>query len=175
MQEAFLILAAAFALAILLVYMVMASQFEHFVHPFVIMFTVPLGIIGVIIGLLVTGRTLSLAVLVGVILLAGIAVNNGIVMIDYINQLIKRGMDKREAILQGATTRLRAVLLTALTTILGTLPMAFSRSSGSEFRAPLGVAIAFGLTATTFLTLFVIPVIYSLFNKIRFKEKRAAA
>ena len=171
MQEAFLILAAAFALAILLVYMVMASQFEHFVHPFIIMFTVPLGIIGVIIGLLVTGRTLSLAVLVGVILLAGIAVNNGIVMIDYINQLIKRGVDKREAILQGATTRLRAVLLTALTTILGTLPMAFSRSSGSEFRAPLGVAIAFGLTATTFLTLFVIPVIYSVFNKIRFKEK----
>jgi hydrophobic/amphiphilic exporter-1 (mainly G- bacteria), HAE1 family len=175
MQEAFLILAGAFALAILLIYMVMASQFEHFIHPFIIMFTVPLGIIGVIIGLLITGRTISLAVLVGVILLAGIAVNNGIVMIDYINQLIKRGIDKREAILQGATTRLRAVLLTALTTVLGTLPMAFSRSSGSEFRAPLGVAVAFGLTATTVLTLFVIPVIYSIFNKIRFKEKKVAA
>jgi HAE1 family hydrophobic/amphiphilic exporter-1 len=175
MQEAFLILAGAFALAILLVYMVMASQFEHFVHPFVIMFTVPLGIVGVIFGLLITGRTLSLAVLIGVIMLAGIAVNNGIVMIDYINQLIKRGVDKREAILQGATTRLRAVLLTALTTILGTLPMAFSRSSGSEFRAPMGVSIAFGLTATTVLTLFVIPVIYSIVNKIRFKEKKAAA
>ncbi len=175
MQDAFLILAGAFALAILLVYMVMASQFEHFVHPFIIMFTVPLGIIGVILGLLVTGRPLNLPVLIGVILLAGIAVNNGIVMIDYINQLIKRGVDKREAILQGSTTRLRAVLLTALTTILGTLPMAFSRSSGSEFRAPMGVAIAFGLTATTFLTLFVIPVIYSIFNKIRFKEKMPAA
>jgi len=175
MQDAFIILAGAFALAILLVYMVMASQFEHFVHPFVIMFTVPLGVIGVIFGLLITGRTLSMAVLIGVILLAGIAVNNGIVMIDYINQLIKRGVDKREAILQGATTRLRAVLLTALTTILGTLPMAFSRSSGSEFRAPLGVAIAFGLTATTALTLFVIPVIYSLVNKISFKEKKAPA
>jgi HAE1 family hydrophobic/amphiphilic exporter-1 len=171
MQDAFLILAAAFALALLLVYMVMASQFEHFVHPFIIMFTVPLGIIGVIVGLFITGRTLSIAVLIGVILLLGIAVNNGIVMIDYINQLIKRGVDKREAVLQGASTRLRAVLLTALTTILGTLPMAFSRSSGSEFRAPLGVAIAFGLTATTFLTLFVIPVIYSIVNKIRFKEK----
>ncbi len=171
MQDAFLILAAAFALAVLLVYMVMASQFEHFVHPFIIMFTVPLGVIGVIFGLLITGRTISLAVLVGFILLLGIAVNNGIVMIDYINQLINRGVDKREAILQGSTTRLRAVLLTALTTILGTLPMAFSRSSGSEFRAPLGVVIAFGLTSTTFLTLFVIPVIYSVFNKIRFKEK----
>ena len=175
MQEAFLILAAAFALAVLLVYMVMASQFEHFVHPFIIMFTVPLGVIGVIVGLLVTGRTISLAVLVGFILLLGIAVNNGIVMIDYINQLIKRGVDKREAILQGSTTRLRAVLLTALTTILGTLPMAFSRSSGSEFRAPLGVVIAFGLTSTTFLTLFVIPVIYSIVNKIHFKEKKAPA
>jgi HAE1 family hydrophobic/amphiphilic exporter-1 len=175
MQETFLILAAAFALAVLLVYMVMASQFEHFVHPFIIMFTVPLGVIGVIIGLLVTGRTISLAVLVGFILLLGIAVNNGIVMIDYINQLIKRGVDKREAILQGSTTRLRAVLLTALTTVLGTLPMAFSRSSGSEFRAPLGVVIAFGLTSTTFLTLFVIPIIYSIVNKIRFKEKKAAA
>jgi hydrophobic/amphiphilic exporter-1 (mainly G- bacteria), HAE1 family len=175
MQDAFLILAAAFALAVLLVYMVMASQFEHFVHPFIIMFTVPLGIIGVIFGLLVTGRTISLAVLVGFILLLGIAVNNGIVMIDYINQLINRGVDKREAILQGSTTRLRAVLLTALTTILGTLPMAFSRSSGSEFRAPLGVVIAFGLTSTTFLTLFIIPVIYSIVNKIRFKEKRVAA
>jgi HAE1 family hydrophobic/amphiphilic exporter-1 len=175
MQDAFLILAGAFALAVLLVYMVMASQFEHFVHPFIIMFTVPLGIIGVIIGLLVTGRTISLAVLVGFILLLGIAVNNGIVMIDYINQLIKKGVDKREAILQGSTTRLRAVLLTALTTVLGTLPMAFSRSSGSEFRAPLGVVIAFGLTSTTFLTLFVIPIIYSIVNKIRFKEKRAAA
>jgi HAE1 family hydrophobic/amphiphilic exporter-1 len=175
MMEAFLILAGAFALAVLLVYMIMASQFEHFTHPFIIMFTVPLGIIGVIIGLLVTGRTISLAALIGVIMLAGIAVNNGIVMIDYINQLIKRGVDKREAILQGATTRLRAVLLTALTTILGSLPLAFSRSSGSEFRAPMGVSIVFGLTATTLLTLFVIPVIYSLFNKIRFKEKRAAA
>ncbi len=175
MQDAFLILAGAFALAVLLVYMVMASQFEHFVHPFIIMFTVPLGIIGVIVGLLVTGRPISMAVLIGVILLLGIAVNNGIVMIDYINQLIKRGVDKREAILLGSTTRLRAVLLTALTTILGTLPMAFSRSSGSEFRAPLGVAIAFGLTTTTFLTLFVIPVIYSIVNKIRFKEKKVVA
>jgi HAE1 family hydrophobic/amphiphilic exporter-1 len=175
MQDAFLILAGAFALAVLLVYMVMASQFEHFVHPFIIMFTVPLGIVGVIVGLLVTGRTVNLAAGIGVILLAGIAVNNGIVMIDYINQLIKRGVDKREAILQGATTRLRAVLLTALTTILGGLPMAFSTSSGSEFRAPLGVAIVFGLTATTLLTLFVIPVVYSIVNRIRFREKKAAA
>ncbi len=136
MSEAFLILAAAFALAILLVYMVMASQFESFVHPFIIMFTIPLGFIGVVIGLLISGRTVNMPVSIGFILLAGIAVNNGIVMIDYINQLIKQGVEKREAILQGATTRLRAVLLTALTTILGTLPMAFTRSSGSEIPGP---------------------------------------
>ncbi len=174
MQEAFVILAGAFALAVLLVYMVMASQFEHFIHPFIIMFTVPFGIIGVIFGLLLTGRTLNLPVIIGVILLSGIAVNNGIVMIDYINQLRKKGIDDREAIVQGAETRLRAVLLTASTTILASLPMAFSKSSGAEFRAPLGIAIAFGLTATTFLTLFVIPCVYSLVNRISFKPKKAA-
>jgi len=174
MQDAFLVLAAAFALAVLLVYMIMASQFEHFTHPLVIMFTVPLGIIGVIVGLLITGKTLNMIVLVGVIMLLGIAVNNGIVMIDYINQLIKRGVDKREAILDGATTRLRAVLLTALTTILGGLPMAFATSSGSQMRSPMGIAIVFGLSATTVLTLFVVPVIYSVVNKIRFKEKKTA-
>ncbi len=175
MQDAFLILAGVFALAVLLVYMVMASQFEHFIHTFIIMFTVPFGIIGVILGLLFTGRPLNLPILIGVVLLSGIAVNNGIVMIDYINQLRRRGVDDRKAVVQGATTRLRAVLLTALTTILASLPMAFSRSSGSEFRAPLGIAIVFGLTATTFLTLFVVPCVYSLVNRISFKPKKEAA
>lgn len=172
MKDAFLVLLGAFALAFLLVYMVMASQFENFLHPFVIMFTVPLGIIGVIFGLLITGRTINLPAGIGVILLMGIAVNNGIVMIDYINQLIRRGVDKREAVLQGASTRLRAVLLTALTTILGAIPMAFTKSSGAEMRSPLGIAIVFGLTVTTFLTLFVIPAIYSIFNKISFKDDK---
>lgn len=175
MQDAFLILIGAFALAALLVYMVMASQFENLLHPFVIMFTVPLGIIGVIFGLLITGRSINLPAGIGVILLMGIAVNNGIVMIDYMNQLIKSGMEKKEAVLKGASTRLRAVLLTALTTILGSLPMAFTRSSGSELRAPLGVAIVFGLTATTVLTLFVVPAIYTKVNKISFKEKKGSA
>ena len=170
MQEAFLILAGAFALASLLVYMVMASQFESFRHPFVIMFTIPLGLIGVVLGLLVSGRSVNLPALIGFILLGGIAVNNGIVMIDYINQLRQRGMEKGEAIIHGAVTRLRAVLLTALTTILGMLPMALSRSEGSEMRAPMAIAVAGGLVATTFLTLFVIPVIYSLFEKVPFKK-----
>jgi HAE1 family hydrophobic/amphiphilic exporter-1 len=171
MQEAFLILAGAFALASLLVYMVMASQFESFVHPFVIMFTIPLCAIGIAAGLLISGTPVNLAVWVGVIILAGIAVNNGIVMIDYVNQLRRKGVESREAVLQGSVTRLRPVLATALTTILGMLPMAFSTSAGAEMRAPMAICVAGGLTATTFLTLFIVPIIYSLVNKISFKEK----
>ncbi len=172
MQEAFLILFAALALAALLVYMVMASQFEHFIHPFVIMFTIPLAYIGVVLALFLSGKPINLPVFVGIIILAGIAVNNGIVMIDYINQLIRGGMDKREAVLQGSTTRLRPVLLTALTTILGLVPMAFATSSGSEFRGPMGITVLGGLTATTFLTLFFVPAFYCVVNKIRFRERK---
>ena len=171
MVDAFKILIAAFALATLLVYMVMASQFESFLYPFIIMFTVPLGLIGVVLGLLIAGNPVNLPVWIGFILLEGIAVNNGIVMIDYFNQLKKRGVEKKEAILLGATTRLRAVLLTALTTVLGMLPMAISTSSGYEMRAPMAITVVGGLTATTFLTLFIIPIIYSLFDKVSFKEK----
>jgi len=172
MVDAFKVLAAAFALALLLVYMVMASQFEHFLHPFVIMFTIPLAIIGVIFCLFIAGKPVSLPALIGVIILAGIAVNNGIVMIDYINQLIRKGVEKREAVIRGAVTRLRPVLLTALTTILGMMPMAISRSSGSEFRSPMALAVIGGLTATTFLTLFIIPVVYSFINRISFRDYR---
>lgn len=169
MQEAFVIMIGAFALAALLVYMVMASQFESLRHPFIIMFTIPLSLVGVVLGLLLAGRAISLPVLIGFIVLSGIAVNNGIVMIDYINQLIRRGMKAREAILQGAATRLRPVLLTALTTILGMLPMALSTSAGSEFRAPMAITVVGGLMATTFLTLFIIPGVYSLVNRVKFK------
>jgi HAE1 family hydrophobic/amphiphilic exporter-1 len=174
MSDAFKILAAAFLLASLLVYMVMASQFESFRHPIIIMFTIPLGLIGVVLGLLIAGKSVSLPVLIGFILLAGIAVNNGIVMIDYINQLWRGGQDKREAIITGAVTRMRAVLLTALTTILGMLPMALSTSEGSEFRAPMAITVLGGLTATTFLTLFIIPVVYSLFERVSYKKAKAA-
>jgi HAE1 family hydrophobic/amphiphilic exporter-1 len=172
MIEAFKVLFAAMALATLLIYMVMASQFESLLHPFIIMFTIPLGFIGVVIGLMVTGRPINLPVMVGFILLEGIAVNNGIVMIDYVNQLVRKGITKREAILLGCSTRLRPVLLTALTTVLGMLPMAMATSSGAEFRAPMAITVLGGLTATTFLTLFVIPIIYSFFEKVRFKEKK---
>jgi HAE1 family hydrophobic/amphiphilic exporter-1 len=170
MQEAFLIMAGAFALAILLVYMIMASQFESFVHPFVIMFTIPLALIGVVLALLFTGRPVSLPVLIGFIILGGVAVNNGIVMVDYINQLKRRGVEKKEAILQACAVRLRPVLITAFTTILGMLPMALSTTEGAEMRAPMAITVIGGLVATTFLTLFVIPIIYSLVDRVRFKE-----
>jgi HAE1 family hydrophobic/amphiphilic exporter-1 len=171
MQEAFIIMAGAFALAILLVYMIMASQFESFVHPFVIMFTIPLGIVGVIIALMISGQPVSLPVLIGFIMLGGIAVNNGIVMVDYINQLKRRGVEMKEAILQGSVVRLRPVLITAFTTIMGMLPMALSTSEGAEMRAPMAITVIGGLVATTFLTLYVIPIIYSVVNRVRFKEK----
>ncbi len=173
MQEAFVIMAGAFALATLLVYMIMASQFESFRHPFVIMFTIPLAIIGVILALLVSGKPVSLPVLIGFIMLGGIAVNNGIVMVDYINQLKRRGTEKKEAILQACAVRLRPVLITAFTTILGMMPMALSVSEGAEMRAPMAVTVVGGLVATTLLTLFVIPIIYSLFDRVKFKEKFA--
>ena len=172
MIDAFKILFAAFALATLLVYMVMASQFESLLHPFIIMFTIPLGFIGVVAGLFLWGMTVNLPVLIGFILLEGIAVNNGIVMIDYVNQLVRSGVEKKEAILRGCATRLRPVLLTALTTILGMLPMAMTKSSGAEMRAPIAVTVLAGLVATTFLTLFVIPIIYSMFEKVSFKKAR---
>jgi HAE1 family hydrophobic/amphiphilic exporter-1 len=175
MQEAFVIMAGAFALAILLVYMIMASQFESLKHPFVIMFTIPLALIGVVLALLVTGKPVSIPILIGFIMLGGIAVNNGIVMVDYINQLIRRGVEKKEAILEACSVRLRPVLITALTTILGMLPMAIDTSDGSEMRAPMAITVIGGLVATTFLTLFVIPIMYSLFERVRFKPKKVRA
>jgi HAE1 family hydrophobic/amphiphilic exporter-1 len=171
MQEAFIIMAGAFLLASLLVYMIMASQFESFKHPLVIMFTIPLALIGVVLALLITGKPVSLPILIGFIMLGGIAVNNGIVMVDYMNQLKRKGVDRKEAILQASSVRLRPVLITALTTILGMLPMAIDSSQGSEMRAPMAITVIGGLVATTFLTLYVIPIIYSLFDRVSFKIK----
>jgi HAE1 family hydrophobic/amphiphilic exporter-1 len=148
----------------------MASQFESFLHPFIVMFTIPLCIIGVVAGLLIAGRPVNLPAWIGVILLAGVAVNNAIVMIDYMNQLRRSGVEKKEAILQGAVTRMRPVLLTASTTVLGTFPMAFSQTSGAEMRNPLAITLLGGLVATTLLTLFVIPIMYSLFERVSFKK-----
>jgi len=172
MQDAFASLSWALVIAIMLVYMIMAAQFESLLTPFVIMFTVPLGFIGVIAGLLAFGRTLSVPSLMGIMILTGIVVNNAIVMIDYINRLRKRGMAFQEAIIEGAAVRVRPILVTAITTILGMLPMALSHTEGAELRSPMAIAVASGLLFSTFLTLFVIPIAYSIANRVSYKRKR---
>jgi len=170
MKEAFSSLAWSLVIAIMLVYMIMAAQFESLVSPFVIMFTVPLAFIGVVFGLFAFGKTLSVPALMGVLILTGIVVNNAIVMIDYVNRLKKRGMEFGEAIVEGAAVRVRPILITAITTILGMLPMALSQTEGAELRSPMAVAVASGLLFSTFLTLFIIPIAYSIVNRVSYRQ-----
>lgn len=170
-QEAFFYLMLAFIAAILLVYMIMAAQFESFVDPFIIMFTVPLSVIGVFAFLFITGTSLSVMALVGLVMLVGIAVNNGIVMVDFINQLKHGGMELYEAVEKGSVARLRPVLMTALTTILGMVPLALEMGAGSETWSPLARAVIGGLTTTTILTLFVIPILYIVFERMGERAK----
>jgi len=171
MKSAFSSLFWALVVSVVLIYMVMAAQFESLRHPLVIMFTVPLSFIGVVFGLLLFQKTLSVPAFMGVIILAGVVVNNGIVMIDYINRLRKRGMNSFEAVVEGASVRLRPILITSFTTVFGMLPMALSQTQGSELRSPMAIAVAAGLIFSTLLTLFVIPVVYSVFDRIRKTSK----
>ncbi len=163
--ESFNFLLIAFAIAGILTYMVMASQFESLIEPFIIIFTIPLALSGVLIMLGLTSTPISVTSMVGLILLSGIVVNNGIVMIDYIKILQARGLPRHEAIVQGATRRLRPILMTALTTILSMVPLALEIGSGSETWSPMARTVIGGLTMSTFLMLFVVPSIYNLINK----------
>ncbi len=165
MARSFKSLQFALLLAIFLVYLVMASQFESFLHPFVILFTIPLALIGAVWALLITGSTISVVVFIGLILLAGIVVNNAIVLIDLINQLRDSGMDKVSAILEGGRSRLRPILMTTLTTVLGLLPLAIGIGEGSEVRSPMAITVIGGLLVSTLLTLIVIPVVYALLDR----------
>ena len=158
-------LALAAFLALFMVYLVMASQFESFLHPLVILFSVPLGGIGVVLALAVTGTAVSVVVLIGVVMLTGIVVNNAIVLIDFINQRRRAGLAKLEAIIDAARARLRPILMTTLTTILALLPMALGLGQGAELRAPMAIAVIGGLALGTFLTLFVIPVLYAAMDR----------
>ncbi|TDL80268.1 efflux RND transporter permease subunit [Peribacillus frigoritolerans] len=155
----------AFVLAVVFIYIVMAAQFESFKYPFVIMFTVPLMMIGVAAALLATGTSISLTVIIGIIVLAGIVVNNAIVIVDYINQKKAEGYDTYEALVESVKVRIRPILMTALTTILGLIPLALGIGEGTEINRPMGLTVIGGLISSTFLTLFVIPIIYSLFDK----------
>ncbi len=169
--ESFYYLTIAFFAAILLVYMIMASQFESLIDPFIIMFTVPLSIIGVFLALFITGTTISVMALVGLVMLTGIVVNNGIVMVDYINQRRRGGQDLYDAVEEGGKVRMRPVLMTALTTILGMVPLALEIGSGSESWAPLARAVIGGLTTSTLLTLIIIPIVYIIFEQMGDKIK----
>jgi HAE1 family hydrophobic/amphiphilic exporter-1 len=164
MTESFKGLFLALVLAIVLVYMVLASQFESFLHPFIVMLSVPFAVIGLVAALLVTNTTFSIVSFIGAILLVGIVVNNAIVFIDYINHLRRSGVSLVEAIVKGGKTRLKPILMTTLTTVLGLLPMALSLGTGSEIRAPIGRAVVGGLSTSTLVTLVLIPTIYWLFE-----------
>jgi HAE1 family hydrophobic/amphiphilic exporter-1 len=160
MRVSFASLRFALALAIFLVYLVMAATFESLVHPFVVLFTIPLALVGVVAGLLATGTTISVIVLIGTIMLVGIVVNNAIVLIDAINRLRRAGLSKVDAVVRGGHLRLRPILMTTLTTTLALLPMAMGWGEGAELRAPLAIVVAWGLFISMLLTLVVIPAAY---------------
>jgi hydrophobic/amphiphilic exporter-1 (mainly G- bacteria), HAE1 family len=160
--------------AILLVFGVMASLFESFRDPFIIIFTIPLSFIGIVAIYLMTGDTFNILTAVGLLVLVGVIVNNGIVLVDYTNLLRKRGYSLHDACVEAAGNRLRPILMTTLTTILGLLPMAFFPGEGSELVAPIGKTVLGGLSFGTLMTLFLMPTVYFIMNK-RSDERAAKA
>jgi HAE1 family hydrophobic/amphiphilic exporter-1 len=162
MAESFNSLRFALIFSIILVYMIMAGQFESFSQPFIIMATVPLSVIGVLLALYLTHTSINVVALLGLIMLGGIVVNNGIVLIDYLNILRAKGKSAEEAVIEASKARLRPILMTAMTTILGLLPMALALGEGSELRSPMAISVIGGLFVSTFLTLLVVPAIYLL-------------
>ena len=152
-------------LAVVFMYLIMVAQFQSLLSPFIIMFTIPLAFTGGFLGLIFSGSEVSVIALIGFVMLSGIIVNNGIVLVDYINQLRESGMEKREAIMTAGRTRLRPVLMTALTTILALSTMAFSKDMGADMAKPMSVVTIGGLIYGTLMTLFVIPCIYDIFMR----------
>jgi len=173
-QESFADMFTLLLLVVLLVYIVMAAQFESFRDPFIIMFSLPFAFTGVFLALWLTGTSLSLIALIGAVMLVGIVVKNGIVLIDYINLNKERGATVRKSVISGGKSRLRPVLMTTLTTILGMIPMAMGMGEGSEIWQPMGISIIGGLTISTLLTLIVIPTIYTSFHVGDIKRRRRA-
>jgi HAE1 family hydrophobic/amphiphilic exporter-1 len=155
----------AILLAVFLVYLVMASQFESLLHPLVIHFSIPFSLVGVLLVLAIGGVSVSIVVMIGVILLTGIVVNNAIILVDYTNGLRRDGEAKIEALRQAARVRLRPILMTTLTTVLGLLPMALGLGEGAELRTPMAWTVIGGLVTSTMLTLVVVPAAYSLVDR----------
>ncbi len=175
MNESFSSLTTAMIVAVLLVYMIMASQFESLRYPFIVMFSMPLAITGAILGLLITGNTITMPAMMGFVMLIGMVVNNGIVLVDYTNQLMDRGMNCYDALTTAGPRRLRPILMTTLTTVLGMLPMALATSEGSEMMQALAVAVIFGLSLSTVVTLIFIPVLYMWMNERKRKANARKA
>ena len=164
----------AFALAIFMVYLVMASQFESLLHPFVILFTIPLAIVGAVMALWLDRSPISIVVFIGLILLVGIVVKNAIILIDKVNQLREAGVAKRQALVEGARSRLRPIMMTTLCTLFGFLPLAIAVGDGAEVRSPMAITVIGGLLVSTVLTLVVIPVMYNLLDRssdVKWRER----
>ena len=170
-QKAFRGLIFAAIMALLLVYMVMASQFKSLIDPLVVMFSVPLGVSGVFIALHLTGTKLSVNSFMGIIMMVGIVVSNGVLLVDFTNTLRRRGKDMAEAVIEAGRTRLRPILMTTIATVLGLLPMALGIGEGSETNLPLARAVIGGLVVSSFFTLFLIPSLYTVLE--RFAKRRA--
>lgn len=168
-MESFEQLLKMLVLGIICIYLIMVAQFQSLLSPFIVLFTIPLAFTGGFLGLLLTGKVLSVIAMIGFVMLAGIIVNNGIVLVDYINQLRLDGVDKKEAILEAGKTRLRPILMTALTTILGLSTMALGIGSGADMVQPIAIVTIGGLVYATLMTLFVVPVLYDIFNRRKMK------
>jgi len=175
MKVSFASLRFAMILAAFLVYLVMAATFESFLHPFIIMFTIPMALVGVVPALLVTNTNITVMVLIGAIMLVGIVVNNAIVLVDAINRIRRAGLSKEEAVIRAGHVRMRPILMTTLTTVLGLVPMAIAWGEGAELRSPLAITVASGLTLSTLLTLIVIPAVYMAIPSQVAAEARAPA
>ena len=174
MDESFRYLIYALILGVIMAYMVLAAQFESFVHPFTVLLSMPLSFVGAFSALLITGNTLNIFSLIGLILLMGLVKKNAILLVDYTNVLRERGIPRREAILQAGPVRLRPILMTTFAMVFGMMPVAFGVGEGSETRSPMGIAVIGGLLTSLFLTLVVIPAAYDLFDdwQERLKERR---
>ena len=164
-MEAVTQLALMLLIGLLLVYLVMVAQFQSLKSPFIVMFTIPLAFTGGFMALLLCGMEVSVIALIGFVMLMGVIVNNGIVLVDYINQLRLEGMERREAIMEAGITRIRPILMTTLTTVLGQMVMAVSQDVGSILMRPIAVVSIGGLLYATLMTLFVVPCIYDMMNK----------
>jgi HAE1 family hydrophobic/amphiphilic exporter-1 len=169
-EESFGNIFASLILAIIFVYIVLAAQFDHFVHPFSIMLALPMSIIGAALFLFLFGSTVSMMSLIGIIMLMGLVTKNGILLVDYTNVLRERGLNRYEALLQAGPTRLRPILMTSLAMIFGMIPVAAALGEGSEFRAPMGQAVIGGILTSTLLTLFIVPVVYTILDDLSFKK-----